>query len=199
MSRLSCILTSAFLLLAGCSLLPPQPEPATALLSKLPDTVPHEASAAATLLIARPEASSAYDTTRMAYSEKAYQIAYYRDNQWAATPGDMIEPLLVRTLEETGLFRAILTPPATGHADYALRTEVTELLQDYTSGAPVLKLALHVQLLDASGQALAEREISEREPMQGSNSYAGVNAANDAMAKALAEAARFVMNSARGR
>jgi len=192
------LVPNAVLLLAGCSLLSsPKPEPATAILSKVPDAVPHEAGVAATLLIARPEASSAYNTTRMAYSEKPYQIAYYRDNQWAATPGDMIEPLLVRTLEQTGAFRAILTAPETSHTDYALRTEVTELLQDYTAGAPVLRLALHLQLLDGSGRAVADREISEQEPMRAANSSAGVNAANDALAKALGEAARFVMSAAR--
>jgi cholesterol transport system auxiliary component len=192
------IAANAALLLAGCSLLsPPTPEPATAILTKVPDNLPREAGIESTLLIARPEASSAYDTTRMAYSEKPYQIAYYRDNQWAATPGEMIRPLLVRTLEQTGIFRAVLTAPETGHTDYALHTEVTELIQDYTEGTPVLRLALHVQLLDEFGQAIADREISEEQPMLASNSHAGVNAANDALARALAEAAAFVMSSAR--
>ena len=192
------IVPQAALLLAGCSLLaPPKSEPATAILSKVPDNVPHEAGAESTLLIVRPEASPAYNTTRMAYSEKPYQIAYYRDNQWAATPGEMIAPLLVRTLEQTGMFRAVLSPPETGHPDYALRTEVTELLQDFTASTPMVRLALHVQLLDGAGQAVADREISEQEPMRDSNSNAGVNAANDALAKALTEAARFVMSSAR--
>ena len=192
------VTAEAALLLAGCSLVsPPKPEPTTAILSKLPNDVPREAGVESTLLIARPEASSAYDTTKMAYSEKPYQIAYYRDNAWAATPAEMIQPLLVRTLEQTGMFRAILNAPETGHADYALHTEVTQLLQDYTAGAPVLKLALHVELLDASGESVADREIAEQEPMRGSNSYAGVAAANDALAKALAEAAQFVMSSAR--
>ena len=192
------IVPQAALLLAGCSLIsPPKSEPATAILSKVPDNVPHEAGVESTLLIARPEASPAYNTTKMAYSEKPYQIAYYRDNQWAGTPGEMIQPLLARTLEQTGMFRTVLTPPETGHTDFALRTEVSELLQDYTASTPMLKLVLHVQLLNGSGQALAEREISEQEPMRDSNSYAGVNAANDALAKALTEAARFVMSAAR--
>ena len=186
------------LLLGGCSLVsPPKPEPATAILSKVPDNVARDTGGEMTLLIVPPEVSSAYDTTQMAYSERPYQIAYYRDNVWAATPGNMIQPLLVRTLDRTGMFRAVLTTPETTHADYALRTQITELLQDYTAGVPVLRLALHVQLLDRDGQAIADREIAKQEPMRGANSYAGVNAANDALAKALGEAAEFVMSSAR--
>jgi hypothetical protein len=72
----------------------------------------------------------------MAYTVKPYQLAYYRDNQWAETPAQMIQPLLVRTLQQTGFFQAILSPPDSGHASYALRTEIMELTQDYTGIPP---------------------------------------------------------------
>ncbi len=151
----------------------------------------------ATLLVLRPETSSAYNTTRMAYSVKPYELAYYRDNEWAATPAQMIQPLLVRTLEQTGMFRVILSPPESGHTNFALRSEIIELVQDYTTGPPVIRLRLRLQLLDASGQPIADREISEQESMREATPYAGVNAANDALANALRESAKFVMSSAR--
>jgi cholesterol transport system auxiliary component len=133
----------------------------------------------------------------MAYSVRPYQLAYFRDNQWAATPAQMIQPLLARTLQQTGLFREILSPPQSGQVSYVLRTEITELLQDYTVSPPVLRLTLHLQLFDETGQAIAGREISELETMRDATPYGGVNAANDALAKALLEAAQFVINSAR--
>jgi cholesterol transport system auxiliary component len=191
------IAIAAASLLTACSLVaPPRSEPATAILSKVPDRLPHKASHASTLLVLRPETSSAYDTTRMAYSVRSYQLAYFRDNQWAGTPAQMIQPLLTRTLEQTGFFRAILSPPASGQS-YTLRTEIMELVQDYTVSPPVLRLALRLQLLDASSQAVADREISEQEKIQDMTPYAGVNAANDALARALREAAQFVISSAR--
>jgi phosphopantetheinyl transferase (holo-ACP synthase) len=72
-----------------------------------------------------------------------------------------------------------------------------ELTQDYTRSPPLMRLALHLRLFDESGQAVAEREITERETMQAATSYAGVNAANEALAKALRGAAEFVMSAAR--
>jgi len=62
----------------------------------MPDDVPHEPGRAATLLVLLPEISPAYDTARMAYSVKLYQLAYFRDNEWAETPAQMIQPLLVQ-------------------------------------------------------------------------------------------------------
>lgn len=184
--------------LVGCSLLlPPKSEPMTAILNKVPDHVPIRAALPATLLVHLPETSAAYDTTRMAYSVKSYQLAYFRDNQWAGTPAQMIHPLLVRTLQQSGLFRAILSPPESEPASYTLRTEVLELIQDYTASPPVLRLRLRVQLFDASGRSIAGHDIVEHEAMRDALPYAGVLAANDAVANALREITRFVMNSVR--
>src|SRR5206468_8140881 len=130
---------------AGCSLLlPPRPEPIRAILSGIPEDVPHERRHAATLLVLPPETSPAYDTTRMAYTARPYQLAYFRDHEWAETPGQMIQPLLVHTLQQTGFFRAILMPPASGPNNYVFRTEILELVQDYAVIPPVLRLALRL-------------------------------------------------------
>jgi hypothetical protein len=77
------------------------------------------------------------------------------------------------------------------------RTEIMELTQDYKGSPPLVRLVLHLQLFDESGRAVAEREITERETMQAATSYAGVNAANEALAKALRGAAQFVMSAVR--
>jgi cholesterol transport system auxiliary component len=183
--------------LVGCSLLlPPKSEPVTAILDKMPDCVPTEDVRAATLLVRLPETSAAYDTTRMAYSVKAYQLAYFRDNQWAGTPAQMIQPLLVRTLQQTGLFRAILSPPESEIPSYTLRTEILELTQDHTTNPPMLRLRLRLQLFQASGRPIASHEIVEQEAMADAVPYAGVVAANDAVAKALRAAAQFVISVA---
>jgi cholesterol transport system auxiliary component len=184
--------------LVGCSsLFPPKTEPMTAILDKLPDRVPTTAARPVTLLVRLPETSAAYDTTRMAYSVKSYQLAYFRDNQWAGTPTQMIQPLLVRTLQQTGFFRAILSPPESEPASYSLRTEILELIQDYSTSPPVLRLGLRLQLFDASGRPIAGRDIVEQETMRDARAYAGVVAANDAVANALREATLFVTSAVR--
>ena len=99
-------------IVAGCSLLsPPQPEPLKAVLSKLPEVVPHDRSQAASLIVLPPTASPAYDTTRMAYSERPYQIGYFRDHEWAEPPAQMTYKLLIETFGQIGSFRSVLSPP----------------------------------------------------------------------------------------
>jgi cholesterol transport system auxiliary component len=70
-------------------------------------------------------------------------------------------------------------------------------MQDFTSEPATLRLSLRLQLSDsATGRLAATKEISVREPMQQKAPYAGVVAANEAVAKALQEAARFVLEKA---
>lgn len=183
---------------AGCSLLsPPQPEPAKEVMGKLPDAIPHERRLAATLTVLPPNASPAYDTARMAYTKRPYQISYFRDHEWAEPPTQMIQKLMVRTLERTGAFRSVLTPPDITPGGYALRTEMVELVQDYTRSPPVLRLTLRIELLGPSGHSAASREIAVQETMREAKPYAGVVAANSALAKALQDLAYFVLEHAR--
>lgn len=185
-------------LLAGCALLsPPQREPTKDVLSKLPDAILRERGHAGSLMVLRPEASPAYDTTRMAYTERPYQLGYFRDHEWAEPPAQMIQRLLTETLERTGLFRSVLTPPDLARAGYTLRSELLELVQDYTRSPPVARLALRVELLGPSGQSAAGRDIVLEERMRAATPYAGVVAANDALARALQDLAQFVLEHAR--
>jgi cholesterol transport system auxiliary component len=133
----------------------------------------------------------------MVYRDRPHQVAYFGQHEWAETPSQMLHPLVVKTLENTRYFRAVLTPPYTGRYTYALRTEILELTQDFTSQPATLLLSMRLQLTDAAAaHVIATKEISLREPMQQKTPYAGVAAANEATAKALQEVAVFVLEKA---
>lgn len=187
----------AGLLLQGCALLPPPEPPATlSVLDQLPADPPRRPGRAKTILVLRPEARPLYDTPQMAYTLGAHQVAYFARNQWAEPPARMLQPLLVRTLEATGAF-SVITPPHTGAPVLTLRTELVDLLQDFTQDPPVLRLALRVQLSDdASHRTLATREIALGEAMGQRTPAAGVVAANAAVAKALRELALMALENA---
>jgi len=165
------------------------------MLQELPDHVPRAPRQVGTLLVLTPKAQPAYDTTRMAYSLRPYEVAYFRDHEWAEAPSQMLQPLLVWTLQQTGFFRATLTPPARGRTSYILDTDILELIQDFTVRPPVLRAAVRLQLLGPAGEPIASRDIAVRETMPEANPESGIVAANRAMAKILGEAARFVLNS----
>ena len=187
----------ALSLVPGCALLTAPPmETSKEVLNKMPPELPKRASRGAVLLVFPPQARPIYDTTQMAYTVQPYEIAYFSQHEWAETPAQMLQPLLVKTLESTRFFSAVLAPPYAGRYGYALRTEIRELIADFTSEPAALQLSLRFQLSEgAAGRIVAIKEISIREPMQKKSPYAGVVAANEATAKALLELARFVLDN----
>lgn len=182
---------------SGCSVLPPPATEATkSIITKMPASVPQRAANGATLLVFPPETAALYATTQMAYATQAYQIEYFSQHEWGETPSQMLLPLLVKTLENTHAFGAVLTPPYAGRYSYALRTGIAQLMQDFTTTPPVLVLSLRLQLSDGStNRIIAAKTISLREPMRQKAPDAGVEAANNAAAKALEETARFVLEN----
>ena len=191
-------LVTACLAVTGCALLatPPKVVVEKAVLSEVPHDLPQRAARGDTVLVFTPKATPLYDTTQMAYSTRSHEVAYFSEREWAATPSQMLYPLVVTTLENTHAFRAVLTEPFAKRYTYALRTELLALLQDFGSDSASLVLVLRFQLTDyAANTVVATKEVSVREPIHERNSYAGVIAANEATAKALQQMARYVLQA----
>jgi cholesterol transport system auxiliary component len=185
-------------ILSGCGLLSPvKIEIQKNVLNKIPIDLPKEKSRAASLSVLVPETRPIYDTTQMAYTIQPYQIAYFSQNEWGETPSQMIQPLIVQTMQNTNYFSAVLSQPHFGRHTYVLRTEILELKQDFTSNPAMLELAMRFQLSrEATNEIIATKELSIREPMREKTPYAGVVAANDATAWLLRELARFIVEKA---
>ena len=106
----------------------------------------------------------------------------------------MLNGLLVRTLERTRRFRAVVVPPYAGAADYVLDTRLVELRQDFTADPATVSLVVRAELREgASERAIATREFEAREPLSARSPHAGAVAANAAAARVLADMARFVV------
>lgn len=188
---------SACIAIQGCAFLSaPKVNIEKSVLNQLPTAVPHRETDGGTVLVFPPATMPVYDTVLMAYRTEPRQIAYFSRRQWGATPSQMIQPLLVATLEDTHSFRVVVVQPYTGPYTYSLRTEILDLIQEFTPNSAILVLSLRFQLAAyGGGRVIATRDISVREPMLQRNSRSGVVAANDATAKALRQMAEFVVGS----
>jgi cholesterol transport system auxiliary component len=186
--------------LSACTLFTaPPPEIQRGMLTELPTEPPRSVgllSASATLLIVTPRTQRAYDTTQMAYTVRDHEIAYYRDHEWGATPSEMMQPLLVTTLERTHRFAAVLAVPYGGRSTHVLQTKIGELVQDFTQPAAAVRIAMHLQLTNAVSRRSVSDEIVVTEPMSQRSPQAGIAAANRAAAKALQRVAQFVLDNA---
>src|SRR5690606_37663943 len=94
-------------------------------------------------------------------------------------PVQMLQPLLVQTLQNTHSFRSVVTPPYSGHFDYVLNTQLLELKQDFTRRTPVLVMTVNAQLYKVSSQQIiAARQFNAEVMIPYGTPYGGVFAAN---------------------
>lgn len=191
------ILLSMFFL-TSCSILSPvKIEPDNLYeLNSTPKVATQKTSYRITLFVPQPVANPSYNTTDIAYTLKPYQISYFAKNHWVGTPGKMLQPLIVQTLQNTHYFNAVISPPLTGRFDFILNTQLIQLQQDFTQNPSVMRITLRAELVrTTNNQVIATRSFSMVEPTQDNTPYSGVIAANKATAKLLQRLAAFCTQS----
>jgi cholesterol transport system auxiliary component len=160
-------LVLALLLLSGCtSGLWPKPSAPVKLLSiddatNRADSADHtdapvmaSPTSALTLLVMPPRAAPGLDTRDIAWLRRPHEIEYYALHQWVDTPGHLLAPLIVRSLQRSGMFRAVVSAPSSAATDLRLETELLKLQQDFSDSPSRVRLSLRATLVDTATRRL---------------------------------------------
>jgi cholesterol transport system auxiliary component len=180
--------------LGGCaSLLPArEPEPTLHVLAPSPPAIADAGKRDVVLEIALPRAAPGFDTSRIVYVQKPYELDYFARHRWAEAPARMLAPLLTQALERSGTFRAVVQAPTAVPADIRLATELLHLQQNFALRPSQAEVVLRVQLVDVRARrVLATRTFEDAEPAPTDDAYGGVTAANAALARVLAQVVEF--------
>lgn len=184
-------------LAAGCSVLAPVAADAPVLHvldAKAPAAATPVAKPALVLEVGAPRAAPGFDTAAMVYVQRPYTLDYFAVHRWVEPPAQMMAPLLVRALEGTGAFRAVVHGTGGVRADVRLDSDVVRLQQSFLAHPSRVELVLRAQLVDAgSRRVVATRTIEVARDAPTDDPEGGVAAANAALASALAEVAAFAV------
>ncbi len=145
------------------------------------------------LLITQPKAQAGFDTARMAYLLRPYEINYFAVNQWADTPARLLHRIMVENLDKTGLWSTVLQTPGTVPVQYRLDCDNLILEQQFFSRPSRIRLALRGQIFDTKKSAILDTRYFELvETAASDDAYGGVLAANRAAEKLLVEMAGWL-------
>lgn len=162
----------------------------------VPDRACARKSIAKTLMVLPPITITAYNTSMMAYTKKRFQVSYYVKNKWAATPGQMLYPLLVEALQTSHFFHAVILPPFSGNYDYVLSTQVVRFEQDFVCCPPEAVIMIRAELSNVStNHVIATKDFFAAAPIVRCPPYGGVLATNCAVCDILAEIRNFVIHN----
>jgi cholesterol transport system auxiliary component len=204
-SALALLCMASVAMLAACtgSLLPkPAPTPARYTLDGgAAMRLPHAAAASApSLAVGVPSAASGYDSRHMVYMRHPQELEAFAFAEWVDTPTRMLQPLLVRALQDSGAFRVVLPAPSAAESGLRLETEVQRLQQDFTRHPSQVRLSMRAVLLDtASRHVLAWREFDVSVSATSDDPVAGALAAKVATQQLMEAIAAFCAQQATAR
>jgi len=146
------------------------------------------------LLVTTPIAAAGYKSYKMAYIRKPSELYYYTRNRWVSPPAEMLQPLLVESIQRSHRFKAVVSAPFTGKADYRLDTEIVYLRQNLTTPSNQSEMAIQVRLIDNFNQRIiASRMIQQSAEVPQLMVYHSVLITNIVLEKLLAEITHFVI------
>lgn len=138
------------------------------------------------LLVSQPQAEPGFETQRMVYVKRPYELEYYAVNQWADTPVRMFAPLMIHALNQSDAWRAVIELPSSVRGDYRLDTHGFLLQQEFLQQPSRVRVAIRTQLVDLKESTILSRRAFEAvENAPSENPYGGVQAANRAVASLL--------------
>lgn len=138
------------------------------------------------LLVSPPQAEPGFETQRMVYVKRPYELEYFSVNQWADTPVRMFAPLLVHALNQSGAWRAVIPLPSEIPGDYRIAMYGFLLQQEFLKQPSRVRIKLRLQLVDLKeSKIIGTRAFETVEDAPSDNAYGGVLAANRAVASMI--------------
>lgn len=149
---------------------------------------PAAPAGAPVLIVAQPRAAPGCDDKHMVYLRSSGQLQVYAYHEWLDTPAQMLAPLLVRALQASGAFAAVLLAPSTGAGALRLETELIRLQQNFSVSPSQVRLTLRAVLIDSRNRkVLGWREFDRHVAAPTENGEGGVTAAKQATRLVLGE------------
>ena len=98
-----------------------------------------------------------YNTHKIIYRDRSYRRAAYTYHKWRANPGAAVTYLLARDMQQSQLFKAVLTRRSQLPYAYLLEGSVDEFLESDTRDGCQAVLALSIVLMAAHEPDIAKK------------------------------------------
>jgi cholesterol transport system auxiliary component len=176
------ILAVALSLATGCgSLLESnEPTPVSYVLAPAPaaDKPPESSSSVVDLSIGRPDVAPGLDTQRIAVL-RGRELDYYRGAQWGGRTAEVIQTLIVASLQDQRVFRSVTPEQTRVSGEYMLDLEVRDFQAEYRDAAalPSVRVGLVGRLIRVADRQLLATVVANTTRPAAANRLSDVTAA----------------------
>lgn len=179
--------------LGGCALASVGTEPAPdlyVLTATTPDMPSGVGDTAWQILIEEPYAPAAINTNRIVYRPNVNQLSYYAAARWTDRAPQIVQRLMVETLENTGKFLSVGRRSAGLRSDFALATDLRMFEAEPGEGltVPRVRVKMSSKLVRQRGNQIVASRVFEADVVaQSGRMPAVVRAFDEALHQVLGE------------
>jgi cholesterol transport system auxiliary component len=138
-----------------------------------------------------------YASTDMIYVTEPHHLQAFARHRWADRPARMLEPVLMNTLEASGLFARVAAPGSQAQARWHLDVELRRLQQVFTGPDSHVELVIRASLLETRQRRQRASQVFRLSIKAEPSPYGGVLAANEAAALFSEELVQFLRRTLR--
>ena len=143
------------------------------------------------LVVPRPIVAPGLDTERIALVHVDRSIDYYAASQWGASIPEVVQSIVVESLQNTERLRGVQRDMADFRPDYLLQLDVRAFQAEYSDGgAPRVRVHVHATIGRLSDRRSVLTFAAAAEEPAGANTMTAVTAAFD---KAMHAATRTLL------
>ena len=149
-----------------------------------------------TLLVSSPRASGMLNSSRILYTRRINEAAYFAQSQWVDTPSQMLLPLMASAIQRTGAFKAVLSTPTGASSQYRLETELIAFEHSFLTQPSQVNMVMRAALINTKTREVVSRsDFSATVAASTEDAYGGVLAAQKAVQLVLSDVSTFCANA----
>lgn len=149
-----------------------------------------------TLLVSMPNSNPGYETKHMIYTLKPYELSTFSTHQWAGSPAQMLFPLLIQHIDNTGYLQAIAAPSLSTYKNKLLKTQLLEFHHDFTTHPSSIKMSIRADIIDKANDYIISTQVFSTQMHALSDTpYGGVIAFNQASHRLLDQIAWYCVEN----
>jgi cholesterol transport system auxiliary component len=149
--------------------------------------------------VAQFSVSPIYNTRKIIYRDEAYKRTAYGYHKWQANPAELVTYFLARDMQQSGLFKAVVTHNNRFPHAYVLGGNVDEFLESDLANGWQADLSLNIILIsehetDACKKIVFQKSYHISKPCRQKNPQALAEAMSAAMSEASAQIISDIYN-----
>ena len=146
-----------------------------------------------TLKVMYPQSLKSAISSKILFSYSLSEQGSYENAQWSNSIAKLLEGTFIQTLEQSGLFNAVIAYTSTANEDYRLESNIFELSHQVRGNASHSMVSIQFSLVHARKSVLiATKRFTYIIPTKTTNAKGYVDATNEAIHKMSADLVRWV-------